>query len=156
MDHCINITLLVDNDAFGVTYDDQAQEVGRILRNLADRLEADSRYLDPRYGQYPTLNDSNGTRVKLIAAEPVPGSGVPGTLLADDRVATADGALARLALQSIDGAPVGYRVCWQVRVGSIDRQLCSVHDVPGSTASMVDSDGGRVTTEREITADELA
>jgi methionyl-tRNA formyltransferase len=37
--------------------------------------------------------DSNGTRVKLIAAEPVPGSGVPGTLLADDRVATADGAL---------------------------------------------------------------
>ena len=63
MDHCINITLLVDNDAFGITYDDQAQEVSRILRDLADRLEADSRYLDPRYGQYPTLNDSNGNRV---------------------------------------------------------------------------------------------
>jgi hypothetical protein len=63
MDHCINITLLVDNAAFGITYDDQAQEVSRILRDLADRLEADSRYLDPRYGQYPTLNDSNGNRV---------------------------------------------------------------------------------------------
>ena len=63
MDHCINITLLVDNAAFGITYDDQAQEVGRILRDLADRLEANSRYLDPRYGQYPTLNDSNGNRV---------------------------------------------------------------------------------------------
>jgi hypothetical protein len=62
--------------------------------------------------------------------------------------ATADGALARLALQSIDGAPVGYRRCWQVRVGSIDRQPCSVHDVPGSVASMVDSDGGRVTVFR--------
>lgn len=63
MDHCINITLLVDNAAFGITYDDQAQEVGRILRDLADTLEADSRYLDPRYGQYPTLRDSNGNRV---------------------------------------------------------------------------------------------
>jgi hypothetical protein len=63
MDHCINITLLVDNAAFGDTYDEQAQEVGRILRNLADRLEANSRYLDPTYGQYPTLNDSNGNRV---------------------------------------------------------------------------------------------
>jgi len=63
MDHCINITLLVDNDAFGITYDDQAQEVSRILRDLADRLEANSRYLDPCYGQYPTLNDSNGNRV---------------------------------------------------------------------------------------------
>jgi len=63
MDHCINITLLVDNAAFGITYDDQAQEVSRILRDLADRLEADSRYLDPRYGQYLPLNDSNGNRV---------------------------------------------------------------------------------------------
>lgn len=63
MDHVVSITLCVDNDAFGLTYDDQAQEVGRILRDLADRLESNSRYLDPTYGQYPTINDRNGNRV---------------------------------------------------------------------------------------------
>jgi hypothetical protein len=63
MDHVINITICVDNDAFGVTYDDQAQEVCRILRKLADRLEANSQYLDPYYGSFPTLKDINGNRV---------------------------------------------------------------------------------------------
>jgi hypothetical protein len=63
MDHCIDIVICVDNDAFGDTYDSQAHEVCRILRKLADRLEANSQYLDPRYGSFPTLNDSNGNRV---------------------------------------------------------------------------------------------
>jgi hypothetical protein len=63
MDHIINISICVDNDAFGETYDEQAVEVSRILKNLADLLEVNSDYLDPSYGYYPTLKDSNGNRV---------------------------------------------------------------------------------------------
>ena len=63
MDHIINISICVDNDAFGDTYDEQAVEVSRILKNLADLLEVNSSYLDPSYGYFPTLKDSNGNRV---------------------------------------------------------------------------------------------
>ena len=63
MDHIINISICVDNDAFGDTYDEQAAEVARILKNLADLLEVNSDYLDPSYGYFPTLKDSNGNRV---------------------------------------------------------------------------------------------
>lgn len=63
MDHIINISICVDNDAFGDTYDEQAVEVARILKNLADLLEVNSDYLDPSYGYFPTLKDKNGNRV---------------------------------------------------------------------------------------------
>ena len=54
--------------------------------------------------------------------------------------ATGDGALATLLLQSIDRAPSGHRVCWRLRVGALDRLVCSVREVPGSIAYVVDTD----------------
>ena len=63
MDHVLDLTLCVDNAAFGDTYEDQAQEVARIFRNLADRIEANPRYLDPRSGILACINDINGNRV---------------------------------------------------------------------------------------------
>ena len=48
--------------------------------------------------------DSAGSRVKLIAAEPAEGAGPPGTLLADSRVATGEGALRLLTVQP-EGKP---------------------------------------------------
>jgi len=52
MDHCINITICVDNDAFGETYDEQAAELGRILRHAAKRIEANPSYIDPYSGDW--------------------------------------------------------------------------------------------------------
>lgn len=72
MDHIINISICVDNDAFGETYDEQAVEVSRILKKLADLLEVNSDYLDPSYGYFPTLKDSNGNRVGSFTASPLP------------------------------------------------------------------------------------
>ena len=69
MDHVINITLCVDNDAFGITYDDQAAEVARILRHAADRIEANPSYIDPYSGTGLCLNDINGNRVGHITPE---------------------------------------------------------------------------------------
>jgi len=66
MDHVINITLCVDNDAFGISYDDQAAEVARILRHAADRIEAKPSYLDPYDGFDLCLNDINGNRVGIV------------------------------------------------------------------------------------------
>jgi len=72
MDHFINISICVDNAAFGDTYDEQAAEVSRILKNLADLLEVNSSYLDPSYGYFPTLKDSNGNRVGSFAPSILP------------------------------------------------------------------------------------
>ena len=69
MDHAINITICVDNDAFGVTYDDQAAEVARILRHAADRIEARPSYIDPTSGIGLCLNDINGNRVGHVTPE---------------------------------------------------------------------------------------
>ena len=69
MDHAVNITICVDNDAFGVTYDDQAHELANILRKLAVKLENNSAYLDPTKGITPTLNDTNGNRVGSFDVE---------------------------------------------------------------------------------------
>lgn len=63
MDHVLDLTLCVDNDAFGDTYEEQAQEVARILRNLATRLEGNPSYLDPHSGVLACINDVNGNRV---------------------------------------------------------------------------------------------
>jgi methionyl-tRNA formyltransferase len=48
--------------------------------------------------------DSAGQRVKLIAAEPGPGAGPPGTLLSGSSVATGDGALTLVTVQP-EGRP---------------------------------------------------
>jgi len=72
VDHFINISICVDNAAFGDTYDEQAAEVSRILKNLADLLEVNSSYLDPSYGYFPTLKDSNGNRVGSFAPSILP------------------------------------------------------------------------------------
>jgi len=72
MDHVINITICVDNDAFGMTYDDQAQELGRILRHAADRIEAKPTYIDPYSGIDLCLNDINGNRVGVVSPTVLP------------------------------------------------------------------------------------
>jgi hypothetical protein len=69
MDHCINITICVDNDAFGETYDEQAAELGRILRHAAKRIEANPSYIDPYCGTNLCLNDINGNRVGHVTPE---------------------------------------------------------------------------------------
>lgn len=72
MDHCINITICVDNDAFGETYDEQAAELGRILRYAADRIEYRPAYLNPNSGITLCLNDINGNRVGHVTPEILP------------------------------------------------------------------------------------
>lgn len=63
MDNVIDLLLCVDNDSFGLTYEDQAQEVARIFRELADRIELNPDYLDPCSGRLACINDANGRRV---------------------------------------------------------------------------------------------
>lgn len=63
MDHVLDLTLCVDNAAFGETYEEQALEVARIFRELAARLERNPDYLDPRSGVLASINDANGNRV---------------------------------------------------------------------------------------------
>lgn len=72
MDHVINITLCVDNDAFGITYDDQAAEVARILRHAADRIESNPDYINPFSGTGLCLNDINGNRVGIVTPNVLP------------------------------------------------------------------------------------
>ena len=72
MDHVISITLFVDNDAFGITYDDQAAEVARILRHAADRIESKPSYIDPYSGVDLCLNDINGNRVGVVTPNVLP------------------------------------------------------------------------------------
>ena len=69
MDHYIKISLCVDNAAFGDTYPEQAEEVARILRYAADRLQGDPSYLNPYSGVDLCLNDVNGNRVGFITPE---------------------------------------------------------------------------------------
>ena len=63
MDHVLDLTLCVDNAAFGETYEEQALEVARIFRELAARLERNPDYLDPHSGVLASINDANGNRV---------------------------------------------------------------------------------------------
>lgn len=72
MDHCINITICVDNDAFGITYDEQAAELARILRHAAKRIEANPSYIDPYNGTDLCLNDINGNRVGIVTPNVLP------------------------------------------------------------------------------------
>jgi hypothetical protein len=63
MDHVIDLTICVDNAAFGDTYAEQAEELARIFRVLADRLVASPFYLDPTSGVLLSIHDINGNRV---------------------------------------------------------------------------------------------
>ena len=60
MDHTVEISISVDNEAFGITYEDQAIEVGRILRQLADQIEANP---EKHYQQPVRILDLNGNVV---------------------------------------------------------------------------------------------
>jgi hypothetical protein len=51
-------------------------------------------------------------------------------------------ASAKLILQSNDGGPVGFRLCWLTRFRSLNRLACGVSDLPGSTGYMVDDHAG--------------
>ena len=66
MDHYVNISICVDNAAFGDTYNEQAHEVARILRLAADRIQGQPGYLNPTSGVTLCLNDVNGNRVGTI------------------------------------------------------------------------------------------
>lgn len=66
MDHTLDITMCVDNDAFGITYPEQAQEVARILRNIAQRIESEPDLLDPYKCPGFSSNDINGNRVASV------------------------------------------------------------------------------------------
>ena len=63
VDNVLDLTLCVDNAAFGDTYEEQASEVARIFRELAERLERNPDYLDPKSGVLASLKDANGNRV---------------------------------------------------------------------------------------------
>ena len=63
VDNVLDLTLCVDNAAFGETYEEQALEVARIFRELANRLERNPAYLDPKSGVMASINDLNGNRV---------------------------------------------------------------------------------------------
>lgn len=67
MDHTINITMCVDNAAFGTTYPEQAQEAARILREIAQRIEDDPSKIDPYKCPGFSANDINGNRVAAIS-----------------------------------------------------------------------------------------
>jgi len=69
MDNIIDITICVDNDAFGIDYADQAQEVSRILQSMAQRIEEDPDLLDPTKCAGFSASDRNGNRVAICTAK---------------------------------------------------------------------------------------
>ncbi len=72
MDHCINITICVDNAAFGETYEEQAAELSRILRHAAKRIQENPNYINPYDGIDLCLNDINGNRVGVVSPTVLP------------------------------------------------------------------------------------
>ena len=66
MDNIVQIKMSVDNAAFGVTYEDQATEVVRILRYLAQQIEASPNRLDG--SEETVIRDLNGNRVGELTA----------------------------------------------------------------------------------------
>jgi methionyl-tRNA formyltransferase len=89
--------------ADGVTY---AHKIDKAEARIDWTLPAQSidrlvRAMQPSPGAW---FESEGRRVKLLAARPAPGTGRPGTLLEGDRIATGDGAL-ELAWVQPEGKP---------------------------------------------------
>lgn len=66
MDHCIEISIAVDNDAFGITYQDQANEITRILDELSDKLSANPEHLSLASDSLK-LKDINGNTVGFFS-----------------------------------------------------------------------------------------
>lgn len=66
MDHCIEISIAVDNDAFGITYQDQANEITRILDELSDKLSAHPEHLSLASDSLK-LKDINGNTVGFFS-----------------------------------------------------------------------------------------
>ena len=56
--------------------------------------------------------------------------------------------IARLILQSFDGARTGYRLCWLTQHRSLNRLFCGVAELPGTSGFMVDDYFGDVRTFR--------
>ena len=66
MDNLVGVSICIDNDAFGHTYESQAHELARIYRELANRLEASpAAILDPYDTNVPNfgIRDLNGNLV---------------------------------------------------------------------------------------------
>lgn len=62
MDHSIEISISVDNDAFGITYQDQANEITRILNDLSDKLNNHPEHLSLASDSLK-LKDINGNTI---------------------------------------------------------------------------------------------
>lgn len=91
----------------GVTYAAKlTKEEGRLdFARPAAELDRQVRGLTPWPGCW--FDAPNGERIKVLAAEPAPGGGAPGTLLADDlQVACGEGALRLLTVQRPGKGPV--------------------------------------------------
>jgi hypothetical protein len=61
---------------------------------------------------------------------------------------TSGDARARLILQSIDGGPGGFRVCWLTQWQTLNRLACNVDGVPGISVHLIDDYLGNVVTFR--------
>jgi methionyl-tRNA formyltransferase len=87
----------------GVTYAHKIDKAEARIDWAAPAAQIDRlvRAMQPSPGAF---FESGGSRVKLIAAEPAPGTGSPGTLIADSLVATGDGVLNLLIVQP-EGKP---------------------------------------------------
>jgi hypothetical protein len=62
----ININIHTGNAAFGETVDDEANEVVRILRDLANKIESNGHLLGSNARH---LNDFNGNQVGFVAVD---------------------------------------------------------------------------------------
>lgn len=62
MDHSIEISISVDNDAFGITYQDQANEITRILDDLSNKLNNHPEHLSLASDSLK-LKDINGNTI---------------------------------------------------------------------------------------------
>lgn len=62
MDHTLTISILTDNDVFGVSCEDTAEEVCSILREAINKIKNNSYELFSN-GDVINLRDSNGNNV---------------------------------------------------------------------------------------------
>lgn len=65
MDSIVSLSVCVDNDAFGATYQSQAEELARIFRDLADRIIEAPEILEPSgfSSVLSIIRDANGNTV---------------------------------------------------------------------------------------------
>lgn len=65
MDTVVSLSVCVDNEAFGATYESQAKELARIFRDLADRIIEAPEILElSRFSSVLSIiRDANGNTV---------------------------------------------------------------------------------------------